>query len=406
MGSERVLVTGPQGIKDILQLETYKFEKPRAVRAILQGILGDGLVTAEGQNHKNQRRLLQPAFKFKQIKDNYPTFWKKSLEFIDQLNNVPDTVDVVPLLSRPTLDIIGAAGFGMDFKSVAHPDNEMTKNYATGFNSSKSAQRRRLLGFLLPAWLLNILPLKRNRELNIALNTIRKTIAGLLDDRKVGLQSGETPSDILSAIMSSGVLDSEALTHECMTVEVTTDPERIRQEVRSNIASPDCELAAAVAAVDDLKYTSAVVSEALRLHAPVHMLQRIAKQKLTVSGVPCPKGTNFRISIWALNHSPGRWSSDPLKFDLDRWLLDTAGGAADLYSFNTFSHGPRACIGERFARAEMLVMIAALVGRYNVEFVGTGETVNPNPDEARIEIGVTTKFEGGLHLKLRRVDGW
>lgn len=314
----------------------------------------------------------------------------------------------------------------MDFKSVAHPDNELTKNYTTGFNSSKSAQRRRLLALLLPAWLLNILPLKRNRELNIALNTIRKTITDLLDDRKVGLQSGETPSDILGAIMSSGGLDSEALTHQCMTFlgagqetsasalswslfEISRSPaiqERIRQEVRENIPSPDCELAAAVAAVDNLKYTSAVVSEALRLHAPVHMLQRIAKQKLTVSGVPCPKGTNFRISIWALNHSPGQWSSDPLKFDPDRWLLDPAGGAADLYSFNTFSHGPRACIGERFARAEMLTLIAALIGRYNVEFVGTGETVNPNPDEASIEMGVTTKFEGGLHLRLRRVDGW
>lgn len=59
LGSERVLVTGPQGIKDILQLETYKFEKPRAVRAVLQGILGDGLVTAEGQNHKVSHRFFR-----------------------------------------------------------------------------------------------------------------------------------------------------------------------------------------------------------------------------------------------------------------------------------------------------------------------------------------------------------
>ena len=314
----------------------------------------------------------------------------------------------------------------MEFKSVAHPDNELIKNYITAFYPSKPARRRRLLAFLLPAWLLKILPLKRNRELESALSTIRKPIADLIDYRKVDSQNGETPSDILSAIMSSGVSDPEALTNQCMTFlgaghettasaltwtlfEVSRSPpiqERIRQEVRSNIPSPDCELGAAVAAVDNLKYTSAVVSESLRLHAPVHMLNRIANQEVTVSGLLCPRGTTFFISIWALNHSPGQWSSDPLKFDPDRWLLDTAGGAADLYSFNTFSHGPRACIGERFARAEMLVVIAALIGRYNVEFVGTGETVNPNPDEARIEMGVTTKFEGGLHLRLRRVDGW
>jgi hypothetical protein len=58
-----------------------------------------------------------------------------------------------------------------------------------------------------------------------------------------------------------------------------------------------------------------------------------------------------------------------------------------------------------FARAEMLLMIAALIGRYNLEYVGPGEIVNPNSDEVRIEMGVTAKFEGGLHVRLRRVDG-
>ena len=59
MGRERVLVTDPQGVKDILQLETYKFEKPPALRTVLQGLLGDGLVTAEGQNHRVSHRFFR-----------------------------------------------------------------------------------------------------------------------------------------------------------------------------------------------------------------------------------------------------------------------------------------------------------------------------------------------------------
>lgn len=375
--------------------------------------------------------MLQPVFKHKVIKDSYADFWNEALHFINSLDQIAERgerVNITPLFSSLSLDIIGKTGFGVDFRSVADPDNELNRHYNVAFLPSKSAARRRLLALLLPPWLLNALPLKRNRELRVALQTIRKEIANMVSERKASQEKGKPPpSDILGTIMSFGVLDSEALTNQCMTFlgagqdtsasamswtafELSRSPsiqERIRQEVRSNIPSPDSlSKESAPAVFEKLKFTKAVVSEALRLHPPVQMIRRTAQRPVTVSCVVCPKGTTFVMSPWALSHSGEQWSGDPLKFDPDRWLSDANGGAADLFSFNTFSHGPRACIGEGFARAEMLAAIAAFIGRYAVDFVGTGESVNPNPEEVVVEMGITTKIEGGLHVKLERVPGW
>jgi cytochrome P450 len=89
--------------------------KPAQARTQLKSILGDGLLTAEGEVHKRQRKVLNPAFATGYVRDIVPIFWAKSTDMVDLMleaikSQSAEGTEVFKFLSRSTLDIIGAAG--------------------------------------------------------------------------------------------------------------------------------------------------------------------------------------------------------------------------------------------------------------------------------------------------------
>ena len=115
-----------------------------------------------------------------------------------------------------------------------------------------------------------------------------------------------------------------------------------------------------------------------------------------------PKGTKVVLCPWAINLNNALWGDDADKFNPDRWMAPGtagSGGAVSNYAFLTFLHGPRSCIGSRFAMAEMACLIAAFVGRYEFEMRDPNEKIE-------IKGGVTARPKNGLWLKLKAVEGW
>ena len=96
------------------------------------------------------------------------------------------------------------------------------------------------------------------------------------------------------------------------------------------------------------------------------------------------------------------WGDDAAEFNPDRWTgpgRANNGGGESNYSFMTFLHGPRSCIGQAFARAEFACLLAGLVGRFEMEL--------EEPDrEIEIQTGITTRIKGGLRVRMREVQGW
>ena len=182
--------------------------------------------------------------------------------------------------------------------------------------------------------------------------------------------------------------------------------QKLRDEVRSKLPSPDSEITAAE--IDDCHYLRAVCTEVLRLWAPVSLTLRVAACDTSIVGQFVPKGTVVILAPWAINASTHLWGPDALEFKPERWLdadgkANNKGTAESNYSFLTFLHGPRSCIGQKFAQAEFECLLAAWVGRFETNFE-EGSALQKG--EIEIDGGITAKPKGGLWVKLKELEGW
>ena len=198
---------------------------------------------------------------------------------------------------------------------------------------------------------------------------------------------------------------------------------RLRDEITAAIGGPttitDPESTSNAPDISTLPYLSAFTAEVLRLYPPVPVTSRIASVSTTICGHPIPKGTYIILCPWAVNVLPSLWGPDAAEFKPERWLaargttrssdVAVAVGPAPSsdaaersnFSFLTFLHGPRSCIGERFAREEFKVLLAAWTCAF--------ETRLRWPDRAvRVDTtggGISAKPKGGLEVVVRPLVG-
>ncbi|KAK3070465.1 hypothetical protein LTR53_010421 [Teratosphaeriaceae sp. CCFEE 6253] len=450
---ERVLVTDPRALGEVLVTKNYEFVKPYHFRNGLGRILGIGILLAEGEEHKRQRKNLMPAFAYRHVKDLYPVFWGKSREMVDcittDLNtktlqseknepttadpekgvseHQPGSIEVGGWTSRATLDIIGVSGVGQDFEALKNPDNKLNNTYRSIFNPDRVGRILQLMGIFLPFWFIKRLPVKRNTELNDASAFIKQTCRDLIAKKRATMEKERTDVDIVSVALESGGFTDEELVNQMMTFLVagheTTatamiwaiyllckHPDvqtKLREEVRSRLPSLGEEVTAAQ--VDECHYLHAVCSEVLRLWSPVSLTLRVADKDSSINGQFIPKGTTVILAPWAINTSTHLWGPDALEFKPERWInadgkVNNKGSADSNYSFLTFLHGPRSCIGQKFAQAEFACLLGAWAGRFDTAF----EEGSPLAKEGMPEIkgGITAKPKGGLWVKLKELDGW
>lgn len=433
---ERVMPTNPKTLAEVLTQKNYEFIKPGHFLTALGRILGIGVLLAEGDEHKMQRKNLMPAFAYRHIKDLCPLFWTKSLEMVEGISAAlqkpsedsekpSNIIEAGDWSSRATLDIIGLAGMGQDFGALADPKNKLSETYRSVFNPPKSARLLQFVGMFLPHWLLRALPIKRNGELEAASALIKQTCRDSIVLKKAALEKGErTEVDILSVALESGGFSDENLVSQMMTFlaaghETTSSaftwtlyylckyPEvqaKLREEIYEKLPSPRKSGSPVTATeLDNLHYTHAVCNEVLRIMPPVALTMRVAAHDAcTLNGQHIPKGTIVVIAPYAVNASTQLWGPDAHEFKPERWMAPGQagkGGADSNYSFLTFLHGPRSCIGQAFSKSELTALLAAFIGRFDAEFRDEGYV-------AEIKGGITSKPKGGLWLRVKELDDW
>ncbi|KAJ5537387.1 hypothetical protein N7513_010573 [Penicillium frequentans] len=432
---ERLVLTNPKALSEVLNSKVYDFAKPTIAQQNLRRVVGDGVLLAEGDEHKFQRKNLMPAFSYRHIKDLYPIFWNKSTEMAKLIRrevksrgpNEDSCITVRTYASRATLDIIGLAGMGHDFDSLQNPNNRLYKSYQKIFTSPGTFTRILFtIGLILGDMrLIHNLPTARNKSFAEGRYVIRETARQMLRAKQAEEdEKKDTGIDIISVAMRSGNFEEENLLDQLMTFlaaghETTAGAlqwavyalcknpdvqERLREEVRTNLPSINVENPEPIdaAAIDNLHYLNAVCNEVLRFHPSVPNTVRVALKDTSLVGQPIPKGTWLVISAELLNHMSELWGPDADKFNPDRWMgpgKANTGGATSNYAFLSFLHGPRACIGQGFSKAELACLLAALVGSFKFEL--------KYPDaKLELKVGATCSPKDGVQALFTPLDGW
>jgi len=151
LGCRRVFPYTPATVSYIMN--SKKYIKAQISNNLLRRLVGEGVLVVEGEEHKRQRKFLNPAFKSNHIKNMIPIFWSKGCELCEFWNDKvtsEDEFEIFTALTRTTLDVIGLAGFGYDFASLRAADSPMAKAFFTVFQNTPD--------LLLPTLLLALYP--------------------------------------------------------------------------------------------------------------------------------------------------------------------------------------------------------------------------------------------------------
>ncbi|OCL06974.1 cytochrome P450 [Glonium stellatum] len=432
--TDRLLLADPRALADVLVHKSYDFEKPLWVRSFLRQFLGDGLLMTEGDEHKFQRKHIMPAFSFRHVKELYPIFWKKAIELTQGIaaemhENPEHVVEVNHWANKVTMDIIGLAGLGRDIHALKNSDDELIKNYEEILEPTTEKGLYFVLHVLFPQRLLKALPWRINERVQVTTSNLKTICRQFVREKKQRMKTeGEDQIDILSILIKSNDFSDESLVDQLLTFlaaghETTSSaltwtthllslhPEiqrRLRDEIRSHIPSAPSILNANVdisGLLESLPYLNAICNESLRLYPTIPVSSRIAIRPTSISGHYIPKGTMAFVVPWAINRSPHLWGPTAAEFRPERWIdpetghANNTGGAASNYSLLTFLHGPRSCIGEKFARAELRALVAVFCGTFEMEMADPDEVVQPAGT-------ITIKPRNGMRLRLRTAGDW
>lgn len=180
--------------------------------------------------------------------------------------------------------------------------------------------------------------------------------------------------------------------------------EKLRAEVRDRLPV-DASLSETMdiaSELEQLPYLNGVINETFRLYPTVPLTMRDAIRDTRLGDQMIPKGTTIILSMWQMNRSPEVWGPDAGEFRPERWINEagkpnSTGGASSNYEFLTFLHGPRSCIGQGFARAEMRCLTAATIASFSWELAMDDAKVLPRGV-------ITIKPANGLYLRLKPLD--
>jgi cytochrome P450 len=377
-GPRRVfLVSDPALIESVLITHARLFIKHFALRLNTQ-VLGNGLLTSEGDFWLRQRRLAQPAFQRQRIAAYAPVMIEEAQNLMASWT-AGKTCDVLVEMMRLTLQIAARTLFGGDVAAEAATVREAL----TIFQETFIARFSRLL--LLPSWF----PTPANLRLNRAVRRLNDILYRFIAERRAAAARGEMRDDLLSLLLRArdeddgGQMTDRQLRDEAMTLflaghETTaltlawtwyllaTNPvadERMQAELAT-------VLGGRLPTVDDLprlRYTEHVVMESMRLYPPGYVIGREATQDWEIDGYRVPRKTTLLMSQWVVHRDP-RWFDEPEAFRPERWD-EAKTKQLPKFAYFPFGGGPRVCIGNTFAMMETVLVLATLAQRWRFTLV-------------------------------------
>lgn len=382
------LLNHPDYIRDVLVTHSKQFMKGEGLQRAKR-LLGEGLLTSEGEFHLRQRRLMQPAFHRQRIA-GYAATMVEYAERAGQHWQAGQQLDIAREMMRLTLAIAGKTLFDADVETEADEIGSALSDTFELFN-------RLTLPF---AQLLERLPLPATRKFQRARARLDATVYRIIEERRRAFEkTGEDRGDLLSMLIAArddegdgtGMTD-EQLRDEAMTIflaghETTANALTWTWYLLSQHADIEAKLHAEIDEVlqgraptaEDyprLRYTEMIFAEAMRLYPPAWMIGRRALTDYSVGGYHVPARAILLMSQFVTHHD-ARWFPDPYQFKPERWT-PAAKEARPKFSYFPFGGGNRVCIGEQFAWLEGVLVLATLARQWRTRLVN-GHQVELQP---------------------------
>ncbi|MDQ4122474.1 MAG: cytochrome P450 [Acidobacteriota bacterium] len=369
-------VNHPDLIRDVLVTNAAKFHKGRALQR-MKRVLGQGLLTSEGEFHLRQRRLAQPTFHRQRIA-GYAASMVEYGERVSGEWRDGETYDISEEMMRLTLYIVAKTLFGANVENEADEIGDAMTTLIGAFNY-----------LLLPfSELLEKLPLPIAKRFNKAKETIDRVIYKIISERR---QTGEDRGDLLSMLLlaqdedDGGRMTDEQVRDECLTLflaghETTANaltwtwyllsqnPEveqRFYEEINRVLPG---KLLPTFEDYANLNYVEAVLAESMRLYPPAWAIGRLAIENHKLNNFPVEKGALVLLSPYAMQRD-GRFWNDPETFHPERWANISVKEASQKFVYFPFGGGVRRCIGEQFAWTEGVLLLATIARKWRLRLL-------------------------------------
>jgi cytochrome P450 len=395
------LLTHPDYIEQVLA-DRQNFIKSPGFR-VLKTLLGEGLLTNEGESWLRQRRLAQPVFHQKKISSYGAVMVEYTEHMLDTWQD-GETRDIHADMMRLTLSIVMKTLFNSNVdageaQTVAH-----ALDVAMNWFESKRSQ-----GFLVWEWF----PRPENINYRQAIAQMDETIYSIIKQRR---NSNEDPGDLLSMLMSARdeeddrQMSDKQLRDELATLmlaghETTANAlswtwmllsqhSEVRTKLQAELSQVLGERPPTTEDIPQLSYTEKVIKESMRLYPPVSIFGREAASETQIGDITLPKGCVILISQWVLHRNP-RYFDNPEAFQPKRWENDLEK-ALPRGVYIPFGDGPRVCIGKGFALMEAVLLLATISQRFEIDLISNAPIV-PQPS-------ITLRPEQGISVRLHALD--
>lgn len=386
------IVTDHELVHAVLSEHEDAFVKGPGLSILARPLLGDGLLTAEKDFHRRQRKLLAPAFTPRRMAGYAAVMAERAAATAAGVRPAV-MLDIAEHMMSLTLDIVGRTLFDVDLTGAARAVGD-------ALTTAMEVVAKALLSPLPPTW-----PTPRRRRGQAAIAQLDEIVLGIIAERR----SRHTDrGDVLSILLDSrddegaGMSDRQ-LRDEIMTLmlaghETTANLLAwvwyclaLAPEVRARLdAELDAALAGRAPGYDDLPrlpYTLAVLEEALRLYPPAHAIARMAERAITIGGHAIAAGDIVLVSVVGMQRRAA-YFDEPMAFRPERFLGERR---ARRPGYLPFGAGPRVCIGNHFALVEAQLILATYAQRFHFRLA--------QPAPIALEPLLTLRPKGGVWVE-------
>ena len=368
-----VLLNHPDFIKEVLTTHHRNFVKGRPLE-MAKELLGEGLLTSEGDFHKRHSRIIQPAFHRNMIDSYAPDITKVVSRLMDDWAD-GKKVDMKDEMTTMSMLIAGKSLFNVELEKDSADIIQSLETATSLFGRIPLPFSEGLLKLPIPS----TLRFKRAKA------QLDKIIYGIIAERRL---SKEDNGDLLSLLLRSqeeygggAAMSDEHVRDEALTLFLTAfdttstaltwtwyllsqNPE-VEAELHREL---DLILNGRLPTADDipqLKYTRMVFGESLRIYPPSYLIPRQAINEFSIDKYIVPAGTIVLMSPYLIHHD-SRFHPDPEKFNPRAWD-NHLNNQNSKYEYFPFSRGPRSCIGEPFAWMQGILVLASIAQFWRVK---------------------------------------